>query len=100
MARSGYYLHHRAAYDLAEPLYQRTLSIFEKALGPDHPNTGITIANIANLWATSGRLEDALPLARRALAIFARALGDAHPHTKATAQFVQMIEAAIAAKEA
>ncbi len=87
-------------YDLAEPLYQRTLSIFEKALGPDHPNTGITIANIANLWATSGRLEDALPLARRALAIFARALGDAHPHTKATAQFVQMIEAAIAAKEA
>lgn len=35
-------------YDLAEPLYKRSLSIREKALGPDHPDVGTSLNNLAN----------------------------------------------------
>jgi tetratricopeptide (TPR) repeat protein len=38
---------HQGRYAEAEPLYRRTLSIYEKALGPDHPDLGTTLNNLA-----------------------------------------------------
>ena len=35
--QAGYYLYIRAQYAEAEPLFERSLSIREKALGADHP---------------------------------------------------------------
>ena len=36
-------------YSDAEPLYKRSLAIFEKALGRDHPNVGTSLNNLAAL---------------------------------------------------
>ena len=33
----------------AEPHYQRTLTILEKSLGPEHPNVASTLNNLAQL---------------------------------------------------
>ena len=38
-------------YDLAEPLYERALAIYEKALGPDHPDTIQIRENLAQMKA-------------------------------------------------
>jgi tetratricopeptide (TPR) repeat protein len=79
--QTGYYLHQRAEYAQAEPLYQRALAIREKALGPEHPYTASSLNNLALLLHDQGKVEEAEPLYRRALAIDERALGADHPDT-------------------
>ena len=44
------------AYDQALPLYQRALTIREKALGPEHPNTATRLNNLALLYEVLGGL--------------------------------------------
>ncbi len=51
-------------YDEAEPLYQRSLTINEKALGPEHPHTAGILNNLAGLYQTQGRNEEAERLLR------------------------------------
>jgi len=64
----------------AEPLYKRSLSIWEKALGPEHPNVGETLNNLAVLYSTQGTYDKAEPLYKRSLAIREKALGLEHSH--------------------
>ena len=37
-------------YAKAEPLYKRALAIWEKALGPDHPDVATSLNNLAALY--------------------------------------------------
>ncbi len=68
-------------YATAEPLYQRALKIYEKALGPDHPSTAISLNNLAQLHVDMGDYAIASPLLQRALQINEKALGPDHPGT-------------------
>ena len=38
----------------AEPLYERSLAIQEKALGPVHPNVATSLNNLAALYKAQG----------------------------------------------
>jgi hypothetical protein len=40
----------------ARPLYERALAIFEKVLGPDHPDTARSVDNLAGLLQAQGDL--------------------------------------------
>jgi tetratricopeptide (TPR) repeat protein len=62
-------------YAEAEPLYQRSLAIDEKALGPDHPSVATSLNNLAELHKAQGRYVDAEPLYKRSLAIKEKAPG-------------------------
>ena len=42
-------------YDAAEPLYKRSLTIREKALGPEHSDVGQIFNNLASLYEAQGR---------------------------------------------
>ena len=66
-------------YTDAEPLYKRSLAIYEKALGPDHPDVALSLNNLAELYRTQGRDADAEPLIKRSLAIREKTLGPNHP---------------------
>jgi tetratricopeptide (TPR) repeat protein len=79
--QAGYYLNQRAEYAQAEPLYRRALAIYEKALGPEHPDTALSLNNLAGLYRVQGRLKQAEPLLRRALAIRKKTSGPDHPDT-------------------
>ena len=46
--------------------------IFEKALGPEHPDVARCLENYAALLRTMGRSQEAAPLEGRALAIRAK----------------------------
>ena len=43
-------------YAEAEPLYKRALAIYEKALGPEHPNVATSLHNLALLYEAQSRL--------------------------------------------
>jgi tetratricopeptide (TPR) repeat protein len=79
--RAGNYLHSRAAYSRARPLFTRSLMIREKVLGPEHPETAASLNDLARLFQAQGDLEDARPLYERALAIYEKQLGIDHRHT-------------------
>jgi tetratricopeptide (TPR) repeat protein len=66
-------------YAEAEPLYQRSLAIFEKALGPEHTGLAKTLGSLAKLYYRQGKYAKAEPLYQRALAIYEKALGPGHP---------------------
>ena len=55
----------RAIYVGAKPLYERALAIREKALGAEHPDTAISLSNLAGLLRAQGDVVGALPLQRR-----------------------------------
>ncbi len=56
-------------YAEAEPQYQRSLAILEKALGPDHPNVAQSLENYAALLRATGRAAKSDNMEARAKAI-------------------------------
>ena len=67
----------------AEPLYRRSLAIREKVYGSDHPDTEISLTNLAYLLEDQGNYKEAEPsLYRRSLAICEKVLGPDHPDTQ------------------
>jgi tetratricopeptide (TPR) repeat protein len=56
-------------YAKAEPFYKRSLAIWEKALGPDHPNVALSLENLADLYRNTKRNNEAEPLELRAAKI-------------------------------
>jgi tetratricopeptide (TPR) repeat protein/CHAT domain-containing protein len=63
----------------AETLYRRSLAIYEKAVGTDHPDVATTLAGLARLYRDQGRYGEAEPLLRRVLAMTEKTLGADHP---------------------
>jgi lipopolysaccharide biosynthesis regulator YciM len=47
-------------YAKAESLYQQALSIFKRALGPDHPFVAITCENLAKCYKELGKEDEAV----------------------------------------
>jgi tetratricopeptide (TPR) repeat protein len=74
-------LYRAGRYSEAIPLAEQVLAIREQALGPDHPDTAISLNNLALLYASQGRYGSAEPLYQRALAIREQALGPDHADT-------------------
>ncbi|MCH8947426.1 MAG: tetratricopeptide repeat protein, partial [Acidobacteria bacterium] len=66
-------------YAGAESLRRQTLTILEKAVGPEHPQVAIGLNNLAVLYNEQGKYAEAEPLHKRALAIREKALGPEHP---------------------
>ncbi|KAI3067511.1 hypothetical protein CBS147339_8466 [Penicillium roqueforti] len=51
----------------AEEMYQRALAGYEKALGPNHTSTLVTVNNLGNLFSDQGKLKEAEEMYQRAL---------------------------------
>ncbi|CAE7273498.1 klc-2 [Symbiodinium natans] len=71
----------RSRLEEAEPLYREALEARRSKLGDQHPDTLISINNLAALLEARGRLEEAEPLYREALKARRSKLGDQHPDT-------------------
>jgi tetratricopeptide (TPR) repeat protein/transcriptional regulator with XRE-family HTH domain len=79
--QAGEYLYYRGRYPEAEPLHERALAIREEILGAQHPNTGESLNNLAELYRAQGKYEQAEPLHERALTLREEILGAQHPDT-------------------
>ncbi len=56
-------------YAEAEPLFRRSLAIYEKALGPEHPSVATSLENYAALLRKIGQPDEAANMEARAKAI-------------------------------
>jgi type IV secretory pathway TraG/TraD family ATPase VirD4/tetratricopeptide (TPR) repeat protein len=78
---AGGYLHNRARYLEAEPLYRKALSIREELLGAEHHDTVESRNNLIRLYKTQGMYAEAELVYQRVLEIRERQLGADHPDT-------------------
>ncbi len=53
----------------AEPYYKHALELYEKQLGPEHPDVAAVLNNLGVFYTNEGRLEEAELMHQRALAI-------------------------------
>lgn len=65
------------------------LEIHSHTLGPKHPNTLSSIANLAHTWKSQGRDEDAITLMMQAGKVQMEVLGVDHPDTIASVQTLE-----------
>jgi tetratricopeptide (TPR) repeat protein len=63
---------HQGRYADAEPLLKRALAIWEKALGPEHPQVAMSLNNLASLYQDQGRYAEADELDARVKMIRAK----------------------------
>ena len=68
-------------YPKAEPLLQEALRIRQKVLGPEHPDTALSLNNLGGLYRVMGQYDKAEPLFQEALRIRQKVLGPEHPDT-------------------
>jgi len=76
--QQAFQLYQQGKYAEATELAKRALAIREAALGPDHPDVGGALSNLAMLYRGQGRSAEAEPIFRRSLAIYEKALGPDH----------------------
>ncbi len=74
----GQTLKWKGDYAGAEPLYKEALSIRTRLLGPDHPNTTLTMNNMGSMYSEQGRFAEAEPLTRHPLEVWIRLFGEDH----------------------
>jgi tetratricopeptide (TPR) repeat protein/DNA-binding XRE family transcriptional regulator len=73
------YLQGRARDSEAETFYLLALSIFEQALGVEHPQVASLLNGLADLYTYQGKYKQAEPHHQRAIRILEQALGPEHP---------------------
>ena len=49
-------------YAKSEALHKRSLSIYERTRGPEHPDVALSLNNLATLYVDQGRCAEAEPL--------------------------------------
>jgi tetratricopeptide (TPR) repeat protein len=81
LSRAGSYFWGRGSFVEAALLIRDALSIREKMLGPEHPDTAESLDDLGLLLHLQDDLVQAQPLSERALAIRERVLGPEHPDT-------------------
>ena len=69
-------LYQAGKYAEATKIAKRSLALAEKQFGPDHPDVGQSLNNLAGLYESQGRYAEAEPLYKRTLALWeTRAMG-------------------------
>jgi len=74
--------------------YHKSLEIYERVLGVDHPNTAITYNNIAGVYKDQGDYPKALKWFHKSLAICEKILGPEHPYTISTKESIAAVKQA------
>jgi tetratricopeptide (TPR) repeat protein len=70
-------------HEEAERYYRSALRLKKIVLGPRHPDVGISLNNLGELYRKLGRVAEARAAQASAVAILRHALGPRHPHTVA-----------------
>ncbi|SFO36981.1 tetratricopeptide repeat protein [Nitrosospira briensis] len=77
--KAGKINHEMGRYSEALTFYQKARAIREKSLGPNHPDVGVSLNNLAGLYHDLGLYAKAEPLLQRSLELMTKAHGPDHP---------------------
>jgi tetratricopeptide (TPR) repeat protein len=81
LTTTGRLLYAQGDYTVARRQFEQALTIHDRTLGPDHPDTATSLTDLALCLNAQGEYAVSRPLFERALAIRERALGPDHPDT-------------------
>jgi hypothetical protein len=81
LAASAHYLWRRGQYPQAVTLQEEALAGRRRVLGDDHPDTLLSMSNLAVVLAVMGDLTAARELQEETVSAYRRVLGDHHPDT-------------------
>jgi tetratricopeptide (TPR) repeat protein len=87
-------------YAEALKLNEETLARRKAKLGPDHPDTILSMNDLANSYAALGRHAEAHKLHEETLALYKAKLGPGHPDTLASMYNVACVHALLVPKSA
>jgi tetratricopeptide (TPR) repeat protein len=73
--------------------YERVVSIYEKAFGPDHPKTAPAYQCLGDILLRQGEARTAWNFYQRALAIYRKVLPEDHPSIRALHERLRKIPA-------
>jgi tetratricopeptide (TPR) repeat protein len=82
--RYGLCLHDDGQWDEAEVAILKVLEMRKRVLGPDHPSTLASMANLASTYNNGGRWNEAEKLGMQVMETFKTVLGAEHPNTLAS----------------
>jgi tetratricopeptide (TPR) repeat protein len=68
-------LYRQGNYAEATEITKRLLALAEEKFGPDHPDVGQSLNNLAELYRAQGRYAEVEPLYKRSLVLYEKALG-------------------------
>jgi hypothetical protein len=68
------------------PVQAAELKLFSKALGPEHPDTLTSMANLAHILYSQGNIHKAFVLKEDCVRLRGKLLGHSHPHTRNSAR--------------
>ncbi|GIK00850.1 hypothetical protein Aspvir_004879 [Aspergillus viridinutans] len=85
LLRIGGCLQRDGRYNEAQIFFTDVLEIMETALGPEHPDTLLSVNDLGSVLNDQGKYEEAEAMHRRALEGLEKALGPEHPDTLAMA---------------
>jgi tetratricopeptide (TPR) repeat protein len=77
----GESFHLLGKYQEAENMHRQALELREKALGKEHPDTLMSMNNLAAVLRQQGKYEEAEQMHRQTLGLRERVLGKEHPNT-------------------
>jgi tetratricopeptide (TPR) repeat protein len=78
---AAWYAGERGNYGTAEEMDRQALEGYKKALGPEHPDTLSSMANLAATYRNQGRWKEAEELFVQVMETSLRVLGEEHPDT-------------------
>lgn len=68
----------------SQELYKKSFDILRIELGEEHPSVATALSNIASVYTTTGKYDEALIYNQEALSIRIKVLGEEHPDTAST----------------
>ncbi|EED11465.1 kinesin, putative [Talaromyces stipitatus ATCC 10500] len=83
-SRCGWHLYLMGKYEEAEAIHRRAVTIHEKVLGAEHPDTLVSVSHLGSVLQSQGQYEEAEVMHRRAFASREKVLGTEHPDTLAS----------------
>src|ERR1035441_1796904 len=83
LAKQFQTLYQAGSYQQAIPIARQLLKMCEAVLGPEHPDTAMSLNNLAELYRAMGDYAKAEPLYQRASKSYEKAFGPDHPNTAA-----------------
>jgi tetratricopeptide (TPR) repeat protein len=78
---AGWYADEKGNYGIAEKMRKQAADAYKKTLGPEHPSTLSSMANLATTYRKRGRWKEAEELDVRVVETRKTVLGQQHPET-------------------
>ncbi|MEH2057724.1 MAG: tetratricopeptide repeat protein [Nostoc sp.] len=78
---------------VTQPLFLQALELYKRLLGDAHPDVATSLNNLALLYNSQGRYDQAEPLFLQALEIRQQVFGVNHPNTVTVRQNLENLQA-------